>query len=167
MPRAGRAAGRSGASTSGRAWTIARVEAYELAERTGDAEVRRARAGAPGGPASARRPLDEAAAPPGSGMLDLVPRGRRTLTPLERRAVEALAIHHEHRAKDLDRARRYAEALERGRRAGGRRPRARGGCGAWSGRSSGRLHRLAASRTMPAPDEVQGRIPASQGVPRR
>ncbi len=30
---------------------------------------------------------------------------------LERRAAEALAIHHEHRARDLDTARRYAEAL--------------------------------------------------------
>jgi uncharacterized protein len=38
---------------------------------------------------------------------------------LERRAVEALAIHHEHRVRDLDAARRYAEALGRG--ASGRR----------------------------------------------
>jgi uncharacterized protein YprB with RNaseH-like and TPR domain len=33
------------------------------------------------------------------------------LMTLERRATEALAIHHEHRARDLDTARRYAEAL--------------------------------------------------------
>ncbi len=33
---------------------------------------------------------------------------------LARRAVEALAIHHEHRARDLAAARRYAEALGRG-----------------------------------------------------
>lgn len=45
------------------------------------------------------------------GILDLVPRGRRQLTSLERQAVEALAIHHEHRAHDLERARTYAEAL--------------------------------------------------------
>ncbi|MFI5177794.1 MAG: ribonuclease H-like domain-containing protein, partial [Vicinamibacterales bacterium] len=32
-------------------------------------------------------------------------------TPLERRATEALAIHHEHRARNLDEARRYAETL--------------------------------------------------------
>jgi hypothetical protein len=44
-------------------------------------------------------------------LLALVPRGRRRLTPIERRAVEALAIHHEHRAKDLEQARQYAETL--------------------------------------------------------
>jgi hypothetical protein len=33
------------------------------------------------------------------------------LTPLERRAAEALAIHHEHRAHDLAVARHYAEIL--------------------------------------------------------
>jgi tetratricopeptide (TPR) repeat protein len=37
---------------------------------------------------------------------------------LERRAVEALAIHHEHRARDLAGAKRYAETLNR-RAAGG------------------------------------------------
>jgi tetratricopeptide (TPR) repeat protein len=36
---------------------------------------------------------------------------------LERRATEALAIHHEHRARDLDAAKAYADAL--GRRASG------------------------------------------------
>jgi cytochrome c-type biogenesis protein CcmH/NrfG len=45
------------------------------------------------------------------GVLDLVPRGRSVLTALERQAVQALAIHHEHRARDLGRARGYAEAL--------------------------------------------------------
>jgi hypothetical protein len=41
-------------------------------------------------------------------------------SPLGWRAAEALAIHHEHRARDFDRARRYAQMLERssvGRRA--------------------------------------------------
>ena len=40
-------------------------------------------------------------------------RSRRPMTPtrLGRRAAEALAIHHEHRARDLDTARRYAETL--------------------------------------------------------
>jgi hypothetical protein len=33
------------------------------------------------------------------------------LSPIDRRAAEALAIHHEHRARDLATARRYAEAL--------------------------------------------------------
>jgi tetratricopeptide (TPR) repeat protein len=35
----------------------------------------------------------------------------RPLTTIERRAAEALAIHHEHRARDLDAARRYAETM--------------------------------------------------------
>ena len=34
-------------------------------------------------------------------------------SPLGWRAAEALAIHHEHRARDFDRARRYAQVLER------------------------------------------------------
>ena len=33
-------------------------------------------------------------------------------SPVEQHAIEALAIHHEHRARDLDRARGYAEALD-------------------------------------------------------
>ena len=36
---------------------------------------------------------------------------RRAMTPLERLAVEALAIHHEHRARDPMQAKRYAEML--------------------------------------------------------
>jgi uncharacterized protein YprB with RNaseH-like and TPR domain len=36
---------------------------------------------------------------------------RRPFTSIERRAAEALAIHHEHRAGDLDAARRYAEVV--------------------------------------------------------
>jgi uncharacterized protein YprB with RNaseH-like and TPR domain len=39
--------------------------------------------------------------------------GRRSLFPLERMATEALAIHLEHRAQDLDEARKYAESLRR------------------------------------------------------
>jgi len=38
----------------------------------------------------------------------------RLMTPLERRAAESLAIHHEHRARDLAEARRFAELLRRG-----------------------------------------------------
>ena len=45
------------------------------------------------------------------GVFDLADRGHRPLTPLERRAAEALAIHHEHRARDLETARRYAEVM--------------------------------------------------------
>jgi uncharacterized protein YprB with RNaseH-like and TPR domain len=46
------------------------------------------------------------------GVLDLAPAGCRTLSPLERRAAEALAIHHEHRARDLRSARHYASVLD-------------------------------------------------------
>jgi hypothetical protein len=35
----------------------------------------------------------------------------RTLLPLERLAIEALAVHHEHREKDLALARKFAAAL--------------------------------------------------------
>jgi len=38
--------------------------------------------------------------------------GRRSLFPLERAAIEALAIHHEHRANDLDAAKKYAETMK-------------------------------------------------------
>jgi uncharacterized protein YprB with RNaseH-like and TPR domain len=37
--------------------------------------------------------------------------GRRSLFALERAATEALAIHHEHRARDFDEAKRYAETM--------------------------------------------------------
>ena len=37
--------------------------------------------------------------------------GRRSLFPLERAATEALAIHHEHRAGDLDAAKKFAESM--------------------------------------------------------
>jgi hypothetical protein len=45
------------------------------------------------------------------GVLDHA-RRRGPLTPLERRALEALAIHYEHRARDLAAARIYAERLK-------------------------------------------------------
>jgi uncharacterized protein len=86
------------------------VRAYEMAGETGEAEVRR-HALASLAVLHRRASRHDAAAAAWQRLLDLVPRGRRTLTPLERRAVEALAIHHEHRAKDLSRARGYAEAL--------------------------------------------------------
>jgi tetratricopeptide (TPR) repeat protein len=92
--------------------------AYEMSATMGDADVKR--------PAWARLAVMhrragryEAAAAAWQRVLDLVPHSRRSLTPLERQAVEALAIHHEHRARDLDRARGYAEAL--GASASGRR----------------------------------------------
>lgn len=46
-------------------------------------------------------------------MLDASPGDGNDLSPLERRALEALAVHHEHRDRDLRAARRYAEALRR------------------------------------------------------
>jgi uncharacterized protein YprB with RNaseH-like and TPR domain len=52
---------------------------------------------------------DEAAAA-WQRLLDL-PRSRGGVTPLERRAAEALAIHHEHRARDYETARDYAETV--------------------------------------------------------
>ncbi|HUL73324.1 MAG TPA: ribonuclease H-like domain-containing protein [Vicinamibacterales bacterium] len=55
------------------------------------------------------RQYDEAAAA-WQDVLELSEAGEEG-TPLERRATEALAIHHEHRVRDLDAARRYAEAL--------------------------------------------------------
>lgn len=45
------------------------------------------------------------------GVLAVSSGGRGPMTALERRATEALAIHHEHRARDLPAAKRYAETL--------------------------------------------------------
>lgn len=45
-------------------------------------------------------------------LLDDGRRRRGPMSPLARRAAEALAIHHEHRARDLAAARKYAEHLE-------------------------------------------------------
>jgi hypothetical protein len=86
------------------------VEAYQLADATGDAEVRRhALARLAVLHRRASRHADAAEA--WQKIVDLVPRGRRVLTPLERRAVEALAIHHEHRARDLGSAWHFAQTL--------------------------------------------------------
>jgi uncharacterized protein len=49
-----------------------------------------------------------------TGVLEAARRGRGALAGLEHRAAEALAIHHEHRGKDPEQARRYAEALAAG-----------------------------------------------------
>jgi hypothetical protein len=87
------------------------TDAFECAASLGDNDVQR--------PAWARLALvhrragrHEAAARAWQRILDLVPHSRHTLTALEREAVEALAIYHEHRAHDLERARGYAETLE-------------------------------------------------------
>jgi hypothetical protein len=84
------------------------ARAYELAATMGESEVRRQ---AMAGLAIMRRRegrYDEAAAA-WQDVLDLSAQGEPT--PLDRRAAEALAIHHEHRAHDLESARRYAETL--------------------------------------------------------
>jgi hypothetical protein len=94
-----------------RAGDVARaIEAYEMAVCSTDRDVRRL--------ASARlavllrrdKRFDDAAAA-WQRVLSLAADGGDRLTTLERRAAEALAIHHEHRARDLPRARRYAEVL--------------------------------------------------------
>jgi hypothetical protein len=87
-------------------------DAYEMAVRTGDVHVRRA--------ALARlalllrreaRHADAAGA--WESVFELACESCGPASPLARRAAEALAIHHEHRARDLDQARRYAEMLRR------------------------------------------------------
>jgi uncharacterized protein YprB with RNaseH-like and TPR domain len=86
------------------------VQAYELAAAGDDAAVR---AHALGRLAvlyrRAARHAEAAAAWEDIANLE---GGQHQLSPLERRAVEALAIHHEHRARDLRAARRYAQVLE-------------------------------------------------------
>jgi uncharacterized protein YprB with RNaseH-like and TPR domain len=86
------------------------LQAYELAARTGDPSDARQAYGHMA--LLFRRQTRYAeAARAWQSLLSLVPPGRRRLTPLERQAVEALAIHHEHRVKDLEQARQYAETL--------------------------------------------------------
>ena len=96
-----RAARRSGASTSAPATSTRAVDAYELAAR-GERARRAARTRWRGWRCccGATGRHDEAAAA-WQGVLDLARATRRPLTALERRAAEALAIHHEHRARDL------------------------------------------------------------------
>jgi hypothetical protein len=84
------------------------TQAYELASAADDRGIRRqALAGLAVLRRRARR-YDEAAAAWQDVLALSAP---DEPTPLGRRAAEALAIHHEHRAHDLLAARRYAEAL--------------------------------------------------------
>ena len=87
------------------------VAAYELAAAGGDRVVRR-HALARLAVLLRRAAKFEDAAAAWQGVLELRD-GESGLSPIERRAAEALAIHHEHRARDLAKARRYAEALRR------------------------------------------------------
>ena len=85
------------------------IAAFEMAARGLDRDVRRhalARLAA----LLARDDRHDEAATAWQGVLELA-RPRAPLSPLERRAIEALAIHHEHRARDLSSARRFAEQL--------------------------------------------------------
>jgi tetratricopeptide (TPR) repeat protein len=86
------------------------IEAYEMAAGSADREVRRLAAARLAVLLRRGKRYDDAAAA-WQSVLSLASDGGDRLTPLERRAAEALAIHHEHRARDLPRARRYAEVL--------------------------------------------------------
>jgi uncharacterized protein YprB with RNaseH-like and TPR domain len=86
--------------------------AFEMAAREGqgDREIRR-HALARLAILRRRQERHEESAAAWQQLLMLTDRRRRESDPLRRRAAEALAIHHEHRARDLKSARRYAEAL--------------------------------------------------------
>ena len=86
------------------------MRCYETAAAMGEAEVRRS-ALARLGVLFRRDGRHDEAAETWQGILDLIPRARTTLTTLERRAVEALAVHQEHRARDLSSAQQLAHTL--------------------------------------------------------
>ena len=83
--------------------------AFERAVESGDAPVKR-RALACLALGLRRESRYEEAATAWQQVLDMAP-SNGELSSIDRRAVEALAIHHEHRKKDPGTARRYAEAL--------------------------------------------------------
>jgi len=89
--------------------TARAMRAYELAADGGDRLVRR-HALARLAVLLRREARHDDAAAAWQGVLDLSDR-RFGLSSIDRRAAEALAIHHEHRARDLRKARQYAEAL--------------------------------------------------------
>jgi hypothetical protein len=86
------------------------VRAYERAAACGDG-VTAAHALARMAVLCRRQRRFEDAAAAWQRIVDLPARERRHCAPLVRRAIEALAIHHEHRVRDLDSARRYAGEL--------------------------------------------------------
>jgi tetratricopeptide (TPR) repeat protein len=93
------------------------VRAYELAARetNDDRDVRRHALARLASMLRREARFDEAA-DAWTGVLaladaDSYESGAASFGALERRAVEALAIHHEHRARNLTSARRYAQAL--------------------------------------------------------
>jgi uncharacterized protein len=84
--------------------------AYERAAATGTVEVRR-QALSRLARLLRRQARHAEAAAAWQGVLELAARQKGALTPLDRRAALALAIHHEHRARDLTVAKRYADTL--------------------------------------------------------
>ncbi len=84
------------------------ARAYEIASNAGDRAIRRQALAGLAVLRRRERRFDEAAAA-WQDVLALSPAD--DATRLGRRAAEALAIHHEHRARDLVTARRYAETL--------------------------------------------------------
>jgi uncharacterized protein YprB with RNaseH-like and TPR domain len=85
-------------------------EAFDRASESADRYVR-AQAFSRLGVMHRRDGRHDEAARSWSGVLEAAS-GRRSLFPLERASTEALAIHHEHRAQDLDEAKRYAETMK-------------------------------------------------------
>ena len=88
------------------------ARAYELAASSGEPDVR-AHALARLALLLRREARHDESAAAWQGVFDLASSesGPCPLAPLERRAAEALAIHHEHRAHDLEAAKRYAEVV--------------------------------------------------------
>jgi uncharacterized protein YprB with RNaseH-like and TPR domain len=87
-------------------------DAYERAASGDDGDVRR-EALAELAAAYRREARHDEAARAWEEILRIRPAREDRGARIERRAFEALAIHHEHRRKDLAEARRYAEALSR------------------------------------------------------
>jgi hypothetical protein len=85
--------------------------AFGLAAAAGDVEVRPQALGRLAELLSRQKRHAEAAAV-WQALLSESPRVDRRRTTLHRRAAEALAIHHEHRARDLPSATRFAETLD-------------------------------------------------------
>ncbi|HEX6324298.1 MAG TPA: ribonuclease H-like domain-containing protein, partial [Vicinamibacterales bacterium] len=83
---------------------------YERAAETGDRPTRADALSRLAISLRKEKRYDEAAAV-WRRLLDARPARVRTLLPLERLAIEALAVHHEHREKDLALAKKFAAAL--------------------------------------------------------
>ena len=83
---------------------------YERAAETGDRATRADALSRLAISLRKERRYEEAAAV-WTRIMDGRPARSRTFLPLERLALEALAVHHEHREKDLELAKKFAEAL--------------------------------------------------------